>query len=110
MIDHFSVFSVISVVRDFRHRARRANEGIIRNRLTIDAAIENAKRLVAIGSFSKWLDAHRGLSKEEWVKLFKKTFVFHRRQDHQLISDQHRRSARSARRELRGVQADFEVA
>jgi len=52
------------------------NEGIIRNRLKIEPAIENAKRLVALGSFSKWLDAHRGLSKEEWVKLFKKTFVF----------------------------------
>ena len=52
------------------------NAGIIRNRLKIDAAIENAKRIQALGSFADWLDAHRGLTKDEWVKLFKKTFVF----------------------------------
>ena len=28
------------------------------------------------GSFKAWLDANRRLSKEEWVRLFKKTFVF----------------------------------
>jgi len=64
--------------------ARRArllqNEGIIRNRLKIDAAIENAKRIVALqkshGSFAAWLAAHHPRSKGEWVKLFKKTFVF----------------------------------
>ena len=56
------------------------NEGIIRNRLKVDAAIENAKRILALrkshGSFAQWLDAHHPRSKEEWVKLFKKTFVF----------------------------------
>src|SRR6185369_4113642 len=50
--------------------------GIIRNRLKIDAAIENAKRIIALGSFAQWLDDHHPLTKEEWVKLFKKTFVF----------------------------------
>jgi DNA-3-methyladenine glycosylase I len=57
-----------------------ADAGIIRNRLKIDAAIENAKRLQAIrrehGSFAKWLDLHHPLTKAEWVKLFKKTFKF----------------------------------
>lgn len=56
------------------------NEGIIRNRLKVDAAIENAKRILALrtshGSFAQWLDAHHPRTKEEWVKLFKKTFVF----------------------------------
>ncbi|HXR86913.1 MAG TPA: DNA-3-methyladenine glycosylase I [Stellaceae bacterium] len=56
------------------------DEGIIRNRLKIEAAIENAKRLEAIrgshGSFAAWLDAHHPLSKEKWVKLFKETFRF----------------------------------
>jgi len=56
------------------------DEGIIRNRLKIEAAIENAKRLQAIrgshGSFAAWLDAHHPLSKEKWVKLFKETFRF----------------------------------
>jgi DNA-3-methyladenine glycosylase I len=54
--------------------------GIIRNRLKVNAAVENAKAILAIqkehGSFRKWLDKNHPLSKEEWVKLFKKTFRF----------------------------------
>ncbi|MGD9744491.1 MAG: DNA-3-methyladenine glycosylase I, partial [Dongiaceae bacterium] len=54
--------------------------GIIRNRLKVEAAIENARRLQAIreshGSFAGWLDAHHPLPKEQWVKLFKQTFRF----------------------------------
>ena len=54
--------------------------GIIRNRLKINAAIENARRIVALrkshGSFAAWLDAHHPLAAAEWVKLFRKTFVF----------------------------------
>jgi DNA-3-methyladenine glycosylase I len=54
--------------------------GIIRNQLKINAAIENARRILEVrearGSFSAWLDEHHPLSKEDWVKLFKKTFVF----------------------------------
>lgn len=54
--------------------------GIIRNRLKINAAIENAKTIIAIqkehGSFLKWLEAHHPQTKEEWMKLFKKTFKF----------------------------------
>jgi DNA-3-methyladenine glycosylase I len=57
-----------------------ADPGIIRNRLKINAAIENARRLVQLraqhGSFAAWLDAHHPLSKDEWVKLFKQNFVF----------------------------------
>ena len=57
-----------------------ADAGIIRNRRKIAAAIENARRLVQIrqdyGSFTAWLDAHHPRSKEQWVKLFKQTFVF----------------------------------
>ena len=57
-----------------------ADAGIIRNRLKVAAAIENAKRVLAIrkshGSFVDWIDAHHPLEKAEWVKLFKKTFVF----------------------------------
>ena len=64
-----------------RDRERLLNDaGIIRNRLKVDAAIENAKRILALrkshGSFAKWLDAHHPREKAEWVKLFKKTFVF----------------------------------
>jgi DNA-3-methyladenine glycosylase I len=57
-----------------------ADAGIIRNRLKVNAAIENAKRIQELrkgsGSFKGWLDANRTLSKEEWIQLFKKTFVF----------------------------------
>jgi DNA-3-methyladenine glycosylase I len=57
-----------------------SDAGIIRNRLKVAAAITNARRLLELrpqyGSFAGWLDAHHPLSKEEWVKLFKKTFVF----------------------------------
>jgi DNA-3-methyladenine glycosylase I len=62
-------------------RARlMADARIIRNRLKIDAAIENARRLQAIrdrhGSFAAWLDAHHPLPKPAWVNLFKETFRF----------------------------------
>lgn len=57
-----------------------ADEGIIRNRLKINAAIENAKTILLLqkeyGSFKKWIEAHHPKTKEEWVKLFKKTFRF----------------------------------
>lgn len=62
-------------------RARLLSDaGIIRNRLKVDAAIENARRLLVIrdthGSFAAWLDVHHPLPKEEWVKLFRGTFRF----------------------------------
>lgn len=57
-----------------------ADAGIIRNRLKIAAAVENARRLVQIqqkaGTFAAWLDAHHPLSKAEWIRLFKQEFVF----------------------------------
>lgn len=56
------------------------NPGIIRNRLKINAAIENAKTLLKIqneyGSFKKWIAHHHPKTKEEWVKIFKNTFRF----------------------------------
>ena len=57
-----------------------ADAGIIRNKLKIHAAIENARRIQGLraefGSFKGWLDAHHSLSLEEWTKLFKQTFIF----------------------------------
>ena len=54
--------------------------GIIRNRLKINATIENAKTLLQIqkesGSFKKWLDHHHPKTKEEWVKIFRQNFKF----------------------------------
>ncbi len=57
-----------------------ADAGIIRNRLKVRAAIENARRIQNLrgefGSFHGWLESHHPLSLEEWTRLFKKTFVF----------------------------------
>lgn len=78
----FAGFSVEKVARfDARRRTRLLSDaGIIRNRLKVDAAIENARRILLLrkehGSFASWLDAQHPLPKEAWVKLFKKTFVF----------------------------------
>jgi DNA-3-methyladenine glycosylase I len=62
------------------HARLLADAGIIRNRLKVNAAIENAKRIQTLssefGSFRGWLDSHHPLTKDEWTKLFKKTFVF----------------------------------
>lgn len=57
-----------------------ADEGIVRNRLKVHAAIHNAaviQRLRAShGSFAEWIAAQHPLTKPDWVKLFKKTFKF----------------------------------
>jgi DNA-3-methyladenine glycosylase I len=71
------------VVARYNRRDRTrllADAGIIRNRLKVDAAIENAKRVLALreshGSFADWLDAHHPRSRDDWRRLFKETFVF----------------------------------
>jgi len=57
-----------------------ADAGIIRNRLKINAAIENAKKIQTLqkeyGSFKDWLDMHIHYTKDDWVKLFKQNFKF----------------------------------
>ena len=54
--------------------------GIIRNKLKVNAAIENAKAILLLqkqfGSFENWLGHHHPKTKDEWVKLFKQTFRF----------------------------------
>ncbi len=53
---------------------------IIRNKLKVNAAIENARIICHLkkifGSFGGWLEHHHPLEKVEWVKVFKKTFLF----------------------------------
>ena len=66
---------------DEADRARLLSDsGIIRNRLKVDAAIHNARRIVHLrerfGSFGAWLDHHHPRSRTEWVKLFKREFRF----------------------------------
>ena len=62
-------------------RARLMDDaGIVRNRLKIEAAIHNAGVILTMrkshGSFADWLACHHPKSKEDWVRLFKKTFRF----------------------------------
>ena len=66
---------------DETDRARLLSDaGIIRNRLKVNAAIENARRIQGLckeyGSFKGWLDSHHPLTLENWTKLFKRTFLF----------------------------------
>lgn len=75
----FDIKKVAAYTEKDRERLM-ADPGIIRNRLKINAAIENAKTILDLqkdfGSFEKWLEHHHPKTKEEWVKLFKKTFRF----------------------------------
>ncbi|MDO9376401.1 MAG: DNA-3-methyladenine glycosylase I [Ferruginibacter sp.] len=76
---NFNVKKVANYTETDRERLM-ADPGIIRNRLKINAAIENAKTILALqkefGSFEKWLEGEHPKTKEEWVKIFKKTFKF----------------------------------
>ena len=77
--DNFNIEIIANYTEADRERLM-ADAGIIRNRLKINAAIENAKTIMALqqlhGSFEKWLEANHPRTKDEWVKLFKKTFRF----------------------------------
>ncbi|RXF68614.1 DNA-3-methyladenine glycosylase I [Arcticibacter tournemirensis] len=77
--DDFDIAKVAAYTQADRERLL-ANPGIIRNRLKVNAAIENARTILGLqavhGSFAEWLSANHPKSKQEWVKLFKKTFKF----------------------------------
>lgn len=78
----FHGFDPLTVARYGRRQVARllADRGIVRNRLKVNAVIENARRILALReshcSFAAWLDAHHPLPKAGWMKLFKRTFVF----------------------------------
>ncbi len=76
---NFNIKKVAAYTEADRERLL-ADPGIIRNRLKINAAIENANTILQLqkeyGSFEKWLTHHHPKTKDEWVKLFKKTFKF----------------------------------
>ena len=78
----YSGFDVETVSRYGAREIRRllTDAGIIRNRLKVEAAIHNARQVLALrashGGFAAWLDAHHPRPKAEWVTLFRKTFRF----------------------------------
>ncbi|HKB81058.1 MAG TPA: DNA-3-methyladenine glycosylase I [Thermoanaerobaculia bacterium] len=74
----YAGFDLQRVARFTGHDRRRllGDPGIIRNRKKIDAAIENARRILALGPFAAWLESNHPLPKDEWVRLFRSTFVF----------------------------------
>jgi DNA-3-methyladenine glycosylase I len=78
----YSNFSIKKIAAySEKDRARLLGDaGIIRNKLKVNAAIENAKAILQLqqefGSFENWLSHHHPKTKEQWVKLFKKTFKF----------------------------------
>ena len=57
-----------------------SDSGIIRNRLKVEAAISNARRILELqaefGSFGSWIERHHPRPLPEWVRLFKQTFRF----------------------------------
>jgi len=77
--DYFDINKVASYGEEDMARLL-VDAGIIRNRLKVRAAIDNARRIQVLrgeyGSFKGWLDAHHPRSLEEWVKLFKVNFRF----------------------------------
>lgn len=79
--DDFDIDKVAAYSEDEIQRLLN-DPGIIRNRLKIKAAIENARIIQNIrkehGSFRKWLDNYSLTisSLEEWTGLFRKTFRF----------------------------------
>src|SRR5258708_4539152 len=68
--NRFNIKKIAAYTAADRKRLMR-DGGIIRNRLKINAAIENAKAILRLrkefGSFEKWLESHHLKTKNEWV-------------------------------------------
>lgn len=76
---NFDIQTIAAYTEEDRERLL-SNPGIIRNKLKVNAAIENARTIIELqkefGSFEKWLEHHHPKTLPEWMKLFKKTFKF----------------------------------
>lgn len=77
--DGFDIQRIANYTEQDRERLL-GDERIIRNKLKVNAAIVNAQKVLELqvehGSFKAWLDHNHPLSREEWTKLFRKTFKF----------------------------------
>ncbi|WP_242689027.1 DNA-3-methyladenine glycosylase I [Pedobacter sp. SYSU D00535] len=76
---NFNIKKIAAYTETDRERLL-TDAGIIRNKLKVNAAIENAKTILVLqkeyGSFANWLEYHHPKSKEEWIKLFGITLRF----------------------------------
>ncbi|MBC8339474.1 MAG: DNA-3-methyladenine glycosylase I [Rhodospirillales bacterium] len=77
--DNFDVDTVAAYGK--KDTARLLNDaGIIRNKLKVASIIENANRIQGLreshGGFAAWIAAHHPLDRDDWTKLFRKTFKF----------------------------------
>ena len=78
----YSDFSIEKIAKYSQTDIERLllDASIIRNKLKVNAAIHNAQQILQIksefGTFKRWLDENTHLNREEWTKLFKKTFKF----------------------------------
>ena len=76
---NFNIKKIAAYTEKGRERLL-ADAGIIRSKLKVNAAIENAKVILALqkefGSFEKWLEYQHPKTKVNWVKLFRNTFRF----------------------------------
>lgn len=77
--DNFDI-DTVAAYDDADRQRLLADAGIVRNRLKVNAAIHNAQVVQSLqqdhGSFKAWLQQHHPMSKEQWVRLFRKTFKF----------------------------------
>lgn len=75
----YNIDTIAAYTDEDRDRLKN-DAGIIRNKLKINAAIENARTIQRLqkeyGSFEEWLTFHHPKEKSQWVKLFKKNFKF----------------------------------
>lgn len=82
MVEAFDGFEVdkLTAYTDADISRLLVNPSIIKNKLKINAIIHNAIVIQSMrekeGGFANWLNRHHPLPKEDWVKLFKKTFKF----------------------------------
>lgn len=78
----YSNFTIEEVAQydDIERERLLSDAGIIRNKLKVNAAIYNAQQIMQLkqkfGSYRNWLNENHPLAKEEWTKLFRKTFKF----------------------------------
>jgi DNA-3-methyladenine glycosylase I len=77
--DGFDIYKVANYGDADKERLL-TDAGIIRNKLKVNAAINNAQLIIEMqkknGSFKSWIEKSYPLSIEEWVKLFKSHFKF----------------------------------